>query len=50
MKLSDNIFMHNGKYLGYGLKLFPNDTDIVEQEKYSWINELLKNLSKRVEK
>ena len=33
-----------------GLKLFPNDTDIVEQEKYSWINELLKNLSKRVEK
>lgn len=50
MKLSDNIFMHNGKCLGYGLKLFPNDTDIVEQEKYSWINKLLKNLSKRVEK
>lgn len=46
IKLSKSIFIHNGKCLGYGLKLFPSDTDIVEQEKYSWINEMLQNLSK----
>lgn len=46
MKLSNNIFVHNGKCLGYGLKLFPSGTDILEQEKYSWINKLLKKLSK----
>ncbi len=46
MKLSNNIFVYNGKCLGYGLKLFPSDTDIVEQDKYSWINDLLGNLSK----
>ena len=46
MKLSKNIFIYNGKCLGYGLKLFPNDTDIIEQEKYNWINDLLRNLSK----
>ena len=39
MKLSDNI-------LGYGLKLFPSNTDIIEQDKYSWINDLLRKLSK----
>lgn len=48
MKLANNIFVHNGKCLGYGLKLFPNDTDILEQEKYCWVNELLKKLSQRV--
>ena len=46
MKLSNNIFVYNGKCLGYGLKLFPSDTDILEKEKYGWINEILKNLSK----
>ena len=46
MKFIDNIFIHNGKCLGYGLKLFPSDTDILEQDKYSWINTLLRNLSK----
>lgn len=48
MKLSNNIFIHNGKYLGYGLKLFPSDTDILEQEKYSWINEFLRKHSKEL--
>lgn len=28
------------------LKLFPSDTDIIEQDKYSWINDLLRKLSK----
>lgn len=46
MKFSNNIFVYNNKCLGYGLKLFPSDTDIMEQDKYSWINDLLRKLSK----
>ena len=50
IKLSDNIFVYNGKCLGYGLKLFPSNTDIIEQDKYSWINDLLRKLSKGLKK
>lgn len=46
MKLSNNVFTYNNKCLGYGLKLFPSDTDIIEQEKYSWISEMLIKFSK----
>ena len=46
MKFSKNIFVYNNKCYGYGLKLFPSNTDILEQDKYSWINDFLKKASK----
>lgn len=43
-KLQNKIFCHNNKCLGYGLKLFPTDTDLIEQEKYEWINIMLQKI------
>lgn len=48
MKLIKNIFVYKGKCLGYGLKIFPSNTDIIEQDKYNWINDFLRKLSKRL--
>lgn len=45
MRMSDNIFTYKGKCLGYGLKLFPSDTALIETDKYSWINDLLKKIN-----
>lgn len=39
--LYQNIYAHQGKILGYGLKIFPQDTPLIEQEKYEWLNKLL---------
>lgn len=46
MRMSDNIFTYKGKCLGYGLKLFPSDTALIETDKYSWINDILKKINK----
>lgn len=40
-KLRNYIYCHNGKCLGYGLKLYPTNTGLIEEDKYSWINEML---------
>lgn len=39
--LMPNIYTHNGKLLGYGLKIFPKNTPLIEQEKYEWLNKML---------
>ena len=45
-KLRNNLFCHNGKCIGYGLKLYPTNTGLIEQDKYSWINVMLQKISK----
>jgi len=45
-KLQSKIFCHKNKCLGYGLKLFPTETDLLEQEKYEWINIMLQKIHK----
>lgn len=39
--LCHNIYAHQGRILGYGLKIFPQDMPLIEQEKYEWLNKLL---------
>ena len=45
-KLQNYLFCHNGKCLGYGLKLYPTYTGLAEQDKYSWIHEMLQEINK----
>lgn len=41
LKLKDNIFTHNGKYIGYGIKIFPSENNIFENSTYAWIKQLV---------
>lgn len=45
-KLQNNLFVCNEKCIGYGLKLFPYSANILEQEKYTWLNIMLNNMQK----
>lgn len=46
MTLRKNLFCYNKKCLGYGLKLYPTDTGIIEQDNYNWLSEMLQKISK----
>ena len=37
MKLKNNFYSNNDKSLGYGLKIFPSNNDLIKQDKYSWL-------------
>lgn len=46
MQLRNNIFCYNEKCLGYGLKLYPTNSGLIEKDYYSWLNDMLQKIQK----
>lgn len=38
LKLKNNFYNNNGKCIGYGLKIFPSNTNMLMDNKYNWLN------------